>query len=120
MKNTIIPSPVKRSKVAVFSSNPKCDSVGACLGVRGMRVRNIISELRDEKLDIIKSIQAANKASDDQVGRPARQVRHVAVEVAQEEDPHRPFNIADAGNAQAEMGSGSAVVGTDTGDDQIG
>ncbi len=46
--------PGKRSKVAVFSSNPKCDSVGACLGVRGMRVRNIISELRDEKLDIIR------------------------------------------------------------------
>jgi N utilization substance protein A len=46
--------PGKRSKVAVFSSNPKCDSVGACLGVRGMRVRNIINELRDEKLDIIR------------------------------------------------------------------
>ena len=46
--------PGRRSKIAVYSSNPKCDCVGACLGVRGMRIRNIISELREEKLDIIR------------------------------------------------------------------
>lgn len=46
--------PGKRSKLAVFSSNPKCDCVGACLGIRGMRIRNIISELREEKIDIIR------------------------------------------------------------------
>ena len=46
--------PGRRSKIAVYSSNPKCDCVGACLGVRGMRIRNIINELREEKLDIIR------------------------------------------------------------------
>ncbi len=46
--------PGRRSKIAVYSSNAKCDSVGACLGVRGMRIRNIINELREEKLDIIR------------------------------------------------------------------
>lgn len=50
----LVREPGRRSKIAVYSSNPKCDCVGACLGIRGMRVRNIINELREEKLDIIR------------------------------------------------------------------
>jgi N utilization substance protein A len=42
-----------RTKLAVRSSDPKVDPVGACVGVRGTRVKNIIRELNNEKIDII-------------------------------------------------------------------
>jgi N utilization substance protein A len=42
-----------RSKVAVYSLDPRVDCVGACLGVRGTRIRNLNDELRQEKIDII-------------------------------------------------------------------
>ncbi|MGI6412251.1 MAG: transcription termination factor NusA [Syntrophomonadaceae bacterium] len=43
-----------RSKIAVHSLDDKVDSVGACVGPRGLRVQNIVSELGGEKIDIIK------------------------------------------------------------------
>jgi N utilization substance protein A len=43
-----------RTKVAVFSSDPKVDPVGACVGLRGARVKNIVRELNNEKVDIIR------------------------------------------------------------------
>ena len=42
-----------RSKVAVYSSNPNIDPVGSCVGQKGVRIQNIITELRDEKIDVI-------------------------------------------------------------------
>lgn len=41
-----------RTKIAVQSTDPKIDPVGACVGVRGTRVKNIIRELNNEKIDI--------------------------------------------------------------------
>ena len=43
-----------RSKISVHSLEEKIDSVGACVGPRGIRVQNIVSELGGEKIDIIK------------------------------------------------------------------
>lgn len=45
--------PGYRSKVMVQSVNPKVDSVGACLGMRGTRIKNIVDELRGENIDIV-------------------------------------------------------------------
>ncbi len=42
-----------RTKIAVYSRNPDVDPIGACIGVKGMRKNNIISELSGEKIDII-------------------------------------------------------------------
>ncbi|HET7477951.1 MAG TPA: transcription termination factor NusA [Rubrobacteraceae bacterium] len=42
-----------RSKVAVYSKESGIDPVGACVGPRGSRVRAVVSELRNEKIDII-------------------------------------------------------------------
>ncbi len=42
-----------RSKVAVWSNEMGIDPVGACVGPRGSRVRAVVSELRNEKIDII-------------------------------------------------------------------
>jgi N utilization substance protein A len=43
-----------RTKVAVHSRDEKVDPVGACVGMRGMRVKNIVRELSNEKIDIIR------------------------------------------------------------------
>jgi len=43
-----------RTKVAVVSLDDKVDPVGACVGVRGSRIRNIVDELGGEKIDIVR------------------------------------------------------------------
>ena len=46
--------PGSRSKIAVKSTVEGVDPVGTCIGPKGMRVQNVIEELRGEKIDIIK------------------------------------------------------------------
>jgi N utilization substance protein A len=42
-----------RTKMAVYSRDSKVDPVGACVGMRGQRVKNIVRELNNEKVDVI-------------------------------------------------------------------
>jgi transcription termination/antitermination protein NusA len=72
----------ERTKVAVYSKDPEVDCVGACVGMKGMRVQSIIRELRGEKIDIIEYNEdpvafAANALS------PAK-INHVSVLDAEE------------------------------------
>jgi len=46
--------PGDRTKIAVSSTDDKVDCVGACVGMRGTRVKNIVRELHGEKIDIIR------------------------------------------------------------------
>jgi len=43
-----------RTKIAVWSKNEKVDAVGACVGMRGNRIRNIVNEIQGEKIDIVR------------------------------------------------------------------
>ncbi len=43
-----------RTKVAVSSLDPRVDAVGACVGIRGSRIRSIVDELGGEKIDIVR------------------------------------------------------------------
>ena len=66
----------ERSKIAVFSKDREVDCVGACVGMKGMRVQSIIRELRGEKIDIIEyneepSSFAANALSPAKINRVA-------------------------------------------------
>jgi N utilization substance protein A len=45
--------PGERSKVAVYSNDDRIDAVGACVGVKGSRVQNIVRELNNERIDIV-------------------------------------------------------------------
>ena len=45
--------PGRRTKIAVRSEDPRIDPVGACVGIRGTRVRNITDELGNERVDIV-------------------------------------------------------------------
>jgi N utilization substance protein A len=51
---SIAREPGYRTKVAVESSNEKVDALGACVGVRGSRIKNVVDELNGEKVDIIR------------------------------------------------------------------
>ena len=42
-----------RTKMAVYSNDPDVDPVGACVGLNGMRVNNVVAELKGEKIDIV-------------------------------------------------------------------
>jgi len=44
----------ERTKIAVYSKDEKVDCVGACVGMRGARVKNIVNELQGEKIDIVR------------------------------------------------------------------
>ena len=44
----------ERTKIAVYSKDEKIDCVGACVGMRGSRVKNIVTELHGEKIDIVR------------------------------------------------------------------
>jgi N utilization substance protein A len=46
--------PGSRTKVAVASTDPRIDSVGACVGVRGTRIKNITDELGGERIEIVR------------------------------------------------------------------
>ncbi len=50
-----------RSKIAVYSANENVDPVGACVGPKGMRVRNIVDELHGEKIDIVEYSDESEK-----------------------------------------------------------
>ena len=50
----IVREPGYRTKVAVFSNREDVDPVGACVGLKGIRIQNVIRELEGEKVDVLK------------------------------------------------------------------
>lgn len=70
-----------RSKIAVYSKDENIDPVGACVGPKGMRVQNIVTELNGEKIDIIKWNPDASKY----VASSLSPAKVVAVEVWEDE-----------------------------------
>ncbi len=50
----VVREPGYRTKMAVLSADPKIDCIGACVGVRGSRIKAVIDELRGERIDIIR------------------------------------------------------------------
>src|SRR5205814_9600023 len=65
---SIAREPGSRSKVAVAARQEGVDAVGSCVGIRGIRIQNIINELSGEKIDVIEwhpdaSVFVANASS---------------------------------------------------------
>lgn len=66
--------PGERAKIAVVSHDPDVDPVGACIGMRGSRVRGVVQELRGERVDIVvwhenPAMYAVNALSPAQISR---------------------------------------------------
>src|SRR5258705_4341406 len=82
----------ERTKIAVMSKDKDVDAVGACVGMKGMRVQSIIRELRGEKIDIIEyhedAVTFAEKAL-----QPAKVSRVTVVDSA---DKHREVVVDDS------------------------
>lgn len=81
-----------RTKIAVDSRDPKVDPVGACVGARGARIRNIVKELAGEKIDIIRwhadpilMLQEAIKPARPVNVRVEESERRIHFEVAEED-----------------------------------
>ncbi|WP_372712977.1 transcription termination factor NusA [Ilyobacter sp.] len=47
-----------RAKVAVYSENKEIDTVGACIGQKGLRIKNVVNELNGEKIDIVEWLES--------------------------------------------------------------
>ena len=75
-----------RTKIAVWSNDPRVDPVGACVGMRGMRVRNITAELGNERVDII-------RYDEDILAYAANALHPAKLESIEADDEHRLLNI---------------------------
>ena len=84
-----------RTKIAVHSNDPDVDPIGACVGMRGARVQNIIHELRGEKIDIIPWSEdtarfVCNALSPARINKVIIDENHNAMEVIVDDDQQSP------------------------------
>ncbi|NNC91387.1 MAG: transcription termination/antitermination protein NusA [Acidimicrobiia bacterium] len=76
--------PGHRTKLAVFSNDPSVDPVGACVGARGSRVRQVVNELRGEKVDLVQ-YRDDQKQFIAEALSPVRGVREVRINEEEQE-----------------------------------
>lgn len=74
-----------RAKVAVYSVDPNIDTVGACIGQKGLRIKNIVNELNGEKIDIV----IWKESVEEFVSAVLSPAKVVSVEVVEEENTAR-------------------------------
>ena len=74
-----------RAKVAVYSADPNIDTVGACIGQKGLRIKNIVNELDGEKIDIV----VWKESVEEFVSAVLSPAKVVSVEVVEEENTAR-------------------------------
>jgi N utilization substance protein A len=87
----VVREPGFRCKVAVKSNNPKVDPVGACVGVKGSRVRPIIDELRGERIDLI----AYSTDPAKYIAESLAPAKVVNVNIVNEAEKHAEIIVAD-------------------------
>ncbi|MDR1940885.1 MAG: hypothetical protein LBQ47_00985, partial [Endomicrobium sp.] len=83
--------PGMRTKVAVLSHNPKVDPVGACVGIKGARVKPIIDELKGERIDLIPYSTDPAKY----ISAALAPAKVISVLVLSEEDKKAEVTVAD-------------------------
>ncbi|NLK95660.1 MAG: transcription termination/antitermination protein NusA [Clostridiales bacterium] len=74
-----------RSKIAVYSNDEAVDAMGACVGPKGTRVQNIVDELKNEKIDIIKY----SKDPVEYIANSLSPAKVISVEVSEEDKSAR-------------------------------
>jgi N utilization substance protein A len=83
--------PGMRTKVAVLSHNPKVDPVGACVGIKGARVKPIIDELKGERIDLIAYSSDPAKF----ISAALAPAKVISVSVLSEEEKKAEITVAD-------------------------
>lgn len=74
-----------RAKVAVYSQDSNIDTVGACIGQKGLRIKNIVNELNGEKIDIV----IWKESVEEFVSAVLSPAKVISVEVEEEENTAR-------------------------------
>lgn len=87
----VVREPGFRCKVAVKSNNPKIDPVGACVGVKGSRVRPIIDELRGERIDLVEWSNDPAKY----IGKSLSPAKVINVNIVNEAEKHAEIVVSD-------------------------
>ena len=87
-----------RTKIAVISHDEKVDPVGACVGMRGIRVKNIVRELSGEKIDIVRWHEDIKTYVTNALA-PAKLIRVVV-----DEEPHTVHVIVEADQLSLAIG----------------
>ncbi|MDR2191991.1 MAG: transcription termination factor NusA [Endomicrobium sp.] len=87
----IVREPGMRTKVAVISHNPKVDPVGACVGIKGARVKPIIDELKGERIDLIPFSEDPTKY----IAAALAPAKTLAVTVLSQEEKQAEVTVSD-------------------------
>jgi len=89
-----------RSKVAVYSTDERIDPIGTCIGEKGSRIANILSELNGEKVDLIKYDE--DNASF--IANALSPAKNVIVNILEEEKSREALAIVDNDNLSLAIG----------------
>lgn len=81
-----------RTKIAVYSKDENVDPMGACVGPKGIRVQNIVGELKNEKIDIIKW----SKSPDEFIANALSPAKVLDVEIVDEENKSAKVVVDDS------------------------
>ena len=90
----------ERTKIAVYSNDKRIDAVGACVGMKGMRIQAIVQELNNEKIDII-NWSAEPEIFITRALSPAKPKR-----IAIDEEAHKVYAILDDTQISLAIGKG--------------
>jgi len=89
-----------RSKVAVYSTNDRIDPIGTCIGERGSRIANILSELNGEKVDLIKY----SEDNAEFISNALSPAKNVIVNILEEEKSREALAIVNDENLSLAIG----------------
>ncbi len=102
----IVREPGDRAKVAVVSYDERIDPVGACVGMKGVRIHSVVRELSNENIDVI-------EWSDDSaqlIGRAIAPARPVSIQLFDEMEPRRARVVVNPDEVSLAIGRGGQNI----------
>ncbi|MGA7304942.1 MAG: transcription termination factor NusA [Rhodothermales bacterium] len=102
----IVREPGDRAKVAVVSYDERIDPVGACVGMKGVRIHSVVRELSNENIDVI----AWSDDSIELIGRAIAPAKPVSVVLFREEKPPRARVVVNPDEVSLAIGRGGQNI----------
>lgn len=102
----IVREPGDRAKVAVVSYDERIDPVGACVGMKGVRIHSVVRELSNENIDVI----AWSDDSIELIGRAIAPAKPVSVQLFREEKPPRARVVVNPDEVSLAIGRGGQNI----------
>jgi N utilization substance protein A len=102
----IVREPGDRAKVAVVSYDERIDPVGACVGMKGVRIHSVVRELSNENIDVIEW----SDDSADLIGRAIAPAKPVSIQLFNEAEPRRARVVVNADEVSLAIGRGGQNI----------